>query len=62
MTTITETRCSCAKHADGSTTTYLCPVHADTDPCLVMARVTGRRRKGAIRRGVCTECGHGGVR
>jgi hypothetical protein len=36
----------------------LCPVHADTDPCLTMATVTGRRRKGTVRRGTCTACGH----
>jgi hypothetical protein len=53
--------CVCARHADGSVTTFLCPVHADTDPCLTMARVTGRRRTGTIRRGVCTSCGHGGA-
>lgn len=51
-------RCACAINADGSTTTMLCPVHADTDPCLKMAQVTGRRRKGTIRRGTCTNCGH----
>lgn len=52
-------RCVCVTHTDGSTTTMLCPVHADTDPCLTMATVTGRRRTGTIRRGVCTSCGHG---
>jgi hypothetical protein len=51
--------CSCARNTDGSVTTLLCPVHAGTDPCLTMARVTGRRRKGTTRRGVCTACGHG---
>jgi hypothetical protein len=51
-------RCVCARHTDGSVTTFLCPVHADTDPCLTMASVTGRRRTGTIRRGVCTSCGH----
>lgn len=25
----------------------------------ILARVTGRRRTGTIRRGVCTSCGHG---
>ena len=55
-------RCSCAKHADGSVTTFLCPVHAETDPCLTMARVTGTRRKGTIKRGVCTACGHSTVK
>lgn len=53
--------CSCARHTDGSVTTFLCSVHADTDPCLTMSSVTGRRRKGTIRRGVCTACGHGSV-
>jgi hypothetical protein len=51
--------CVCATHADGSVTTSMCPRHADTDPCLTMAMVTGRRRTGTIRRGVCTSCGHG---
>lgn len=51
--------CVCAHNRDGSVTTLTCPVHADTDPCLTMARVTGRRRKGTIRRGTCTSCGHG---
>lgn len=52
--------CSCATHADGSVTKLLCPLHADTDPCLTMSRVTGRRRTGTIRRGVCTACGWAG--
>lgn len=51
--------CVCARHADGSVTTMLCPLHARTDPCLTMATVTGRRRTGTIRRGVCSSCGHG---
>lgn len=55
-------RCSCVEHGDGSVTTMLCPLHADTDPCLTMAQVTGRRRTGTIRRGVCSACGHGSVR
>lgn len=50
-------RCSCAHHADGSTTTSLCPVHADADPCLRMSQVTGRRRVGSIKNGTCTACG-----
>lgn len=50
-------RCVCARHTDGSVTTYLCPRHADTDPCLTMAAVTGRRRTGSIRGGVCSACG-----
>lgn len=49
--------CSCATHDDGSKTTTLCPTHADQDPCLTLAQVTGRRRKGTIRRGTCTSCG-----
>jgi hypothetical protein len=51
-------RCVCVTHDDGSVTTTLCPLHADTDPCLTMSRVTGRRRTGSIRRGVCSSCGH----
>lgn len=51
-------RCTCARNNDGTFITFLCPVHADTDPCLTMAQVTGRRRAGTIRRGVCTACGH----
>jgi hypothetical protein len=50
--------CTCAHNTDGTTTTLLCSAHAVTDPCLTMARVTGRRRTGTIRRGVCTACGH----
>ena len=53
------TRCSCAHNADGTTsTTMMCPTHADQDPCLTIAQVTGRRRKGTIRAGRCTNCGH----
>lgn len=40
----------------------LCPLHADEDPCLITARVTGRRRKGSVRRGVCSNCGWSGPR
>jgi hypothetical protein len=54
-----EPGCVCARHDDGSVTTFLCPTHADTDPCLTMARVTGRRRVGSIIRGKCSSCGHG---
>lgn len=50
-------RCSCAKNTDGARTTFLCPTHADSDPCETMARVTGKRRKGTIRSGRCTNCG-----
>lgn len=53
-----EPRCCCARHADGSVTTSRCPVHAEVDPCLTMSWVTGRRRTGTIRHGVCTACGH----
>jgi hypothetical protein len=49
--------CTCAHNKDGSTTTILCPIHADTDPCLTVARVTGQRRKGTVRSGRCTNCG-----
>lgn len=49
--------CACAKHSDGSRTTMLCSVHADSDPCLTMSQVTGKRRKGTILRGTCTNCG-----
>jgi len=48
--------CSCAYNTDGTTTTMMCPLHADTDPCATVAQVTGRRRKGTIRRGTCTAC------
>lgn len=51
-------RCACAHNLDGSVTTMLCPAHAEIDPCWTRASVTGRRRKGTIRRGVCTACGH----
>ncbi len=50
--------CVCAKNTDGTRTTTLCSVHATTDPCLTVSLVTGKRRKGTIRRGVCTNCGH----
>lgn len=53
--------CSCAHNDDGSTTTLMCPVHGKEDPCAVMASVTGRRRRGSIRRGVCTNCGWKGA-
>lgn len=52
-------RCACSRHADGSVTTMLCPTHAESDPCETKSSVTGRRRKGTIRRGVCTNCGWG---
>ena len=53
-----DARCVCAINSDGSTTRFLCPVHADIDPCQTLAQVTGKRRKGTIRRGTCTHCGH----
>lgn len=53
----TALKCSCAHNNDGSVTTMLCPLHADQDPCLTMAQVTGNRRKGSIINGVCTNCG-----
>lgn len=53
---------SCALNRDGSRTTMLCSVHAETDPCLTMASVTGKRRKGTIRRGKCTQCGWTGTK
>ena len=50
-------KCACAHNTDGSTTTLLCPVHSDTDPCARMAQVTGKRRTGTLRGGQCTHCG-----
>ena len=55
--TPTGPRCACAHNTDGSTTTMLCPVHSETDPCLRMSQVTGKRRVGSIKRGTCTNCG-----
>lgn len=52
--------CVCAHNRDGSVTTMLCSVHADQDPCLTMARTTGKRRHGSIVRGRCTNCGWAG--
>ena len=51
------TPCVCAHNNDGSVTTMLCSLHASQDPCLTMAQVTGKRRKGSIVRGTCTACG-----
>lgn len=51
-------QCACAHNRDGSVTTLLCPAHAAQDPCATFAQVTGKRRRGTIRRGVCTACGH----
>lgn len=53
----TAAECSCARNADGTVTTMLCPVHADNDPCETIASVTGGRRKGTIVGGVCSNCG-----
>lgn len=50
--------CACARHDDGTVTTFLCSVHAEVDPCYTVSTVTGRRRRGTIRHGVCTACGH----
>lgn len=53
--------CACARDATGHLTSdSLCPVHAEVDPCLTTSQVTGRRRKGTIRSGVCTNCGWSG--
>lgn len=49
--------CFCATYQDGSRGKTLCPEHADTDPCLTKSLVTGKRRKGTIKRGTCTSCG-----
>ena len=57
-----DSRCACAHNLDGTTTTVLCPLHADSDPCLSMSIITRKRRKGTIRKGVCTNCGHRSVR
>jgi hypothetical protein len=50
-------RCHCASNPDGSVTTLLCPQHASNDPCLTKSLVTGKRRKGTIKRNICTHCG-----
>ena len=49
--------CYCATYDDGSTLRSHCPTHADSDPCYWTAAITRTRRKGTIRRGVCTSCG-----
>lgn len=49
--------CSCAQNKDGTKTSMLCKLHADSDPCYTMSLVTGKRRKGTIRRNICTNCG-----
>jgi hypothetical protein len=55
----TAASCSCAHYDDGSASSLLCPIHADHDPCVTIAEVTGGRRKGSIVNGVCTNCGWG---
>ena len=54
----TDPHCICLHYSDGSVYKENCPLHATLDPCAVTAQITGRRRKGTIRRGVCTNCGH----
>ena len=49
--------CCCTMNRDGTWTEHMCPIHAGTDPCLTIARVTGKRRKGTIKNGKCTNCG-----
>lgn len=50
--------CSCTRNSDGTVTSLACPAHATYDPCAMFAAVTGKRRKGTIRKGICTNCGH----
>jgi hypothetical protein len=50
-------RCACTVNNDGSVYSILCREHADSDPCFTFSRVTGKRRKGTIRAGKCTNCG-----
>ena len=54
----TDPNCICRHYSDGSVYKENCPLHAPQDPCAVTAQITGRRRKGTIRKGVCTNCGH----
>ena len=49
--------CCCATHNDGTRTTWVCPTHADADPCLTMASMAGKRRRGSVVRGCCSRCG-----
>lgn len=52
--------CACADYNDGSVFRGNCALHADQDPCYWTSRITGKRRKGTIKRGTCTNCGwHG---
>lgn len=50
-------RCACARYSDGSRGKTMCSLHADQDPCLTVSLITGKRRKGSIKRGTCTACG-----
>ncbi len=56
--------CVCARDESGAVTSDLfCALHSSEDPCLRVSRIMGRRRKGSIKRGVCTHCGwEGGQR
>ena len=58
-TTYPTPACYCVTYDDGSVLSSHCPRHADTDPCFWVSIITRTRRKGTIRRGVCTNCGHG---
>ena len=49
--------CSCAHNRDGTITAFLCPIHAEDDPCLDVAALTGKRRRGSVVRGCCSHCG-----
>ena len=49
--------CACAHNLDGSVSTFLCSVHAVQDPCLTFAQVTGKRRRGSVKNGKCSNCG-----
>lgn len=53
----THAQCACSTNRDGTTTTFLCPVHATQDPCHTKAQITGRRRRGSVERGCCSHCG-----
>jgi len=52
----TTAKCACAKHQDGGVTTFLCPTHAEVDPCQTKALVTGKRRRGSVHNGRCSHC------
>jgi hypothetical protein len=50
-------KCYCAHNLDGTTTTtMLCPQHAEHDPCYTFSLITGKRRKGSIVKGKCNRC------